>query len=90
MMLAGSFLGDKEFSFEKRKGWVIFLTLVMFIAVLLIFLNALGWLDPIIEALSGASVIVPVVLILIILGTIFFVVGGKPKEDNKEWVTWPI
>jgi len=86
MMLAGSFMGDKEFSFEKRKRWVVFLTLVMFIAVLLIFLNGLGWLDQIVNYIQDntGAVLVPVLLVAVIVGTILFVVGGKPKKEEKK------
>lgn len=86
MMLAGSFMGDKEFSFEQRKGWIIFLTLIMFIAVVLIFLNSLGWLDPITDYLKEnlGAVGVPFVLVAVVVGTIIFVGGGKPKEKKKE------
>jgi len=86
MMLAGSFMSDKEFSFEKRKGWVVFLTLVMFISVVLIFLNSFGWLTPITSYVgqNTETVVIPVVLIAVIVGTIAFVVGGGPKEKSEE------
>ncbi|HII14967.1 MAG TPA: hypothetical protein HA362_01530 [Nanoarchaeota archaeon] len=86
LMLAGSFMGDKQFNFEGRKGWVAFLTIVMFIAVVLIFLNSFGWLDPIIGYVSAhmSGVIVPTVFIAVVIGAIFFVVGGKGGEEKKK------
>jgi len=86
MMLAGSFMGDEEFSFKKRKGWVIFLTLVMFLAVILIFLNAFGWLEPIVDYVMNntGSVVVPLVLLVVVVGTILFVVGGGSPKGKEE------
>ncbi|MBU4242245.1 MAG: hypothetical protein KKA65_00880 [Nanoarchaeota archaeon] len=84
MMLAGSFMGDETFSFKGK--WAQFLTLIMFIAVVLIFLNSLGWLDVIIDFINKytGEVLVPAVLIIVILLAIFFVVGGKPKAEEKK------
>lgn len=85
MMLAGSFMGDETFSF-KNTGWAKFLTVVMFIAVLLIFLNSLGWLDAIIDFVNKytGEVLVPAVLIIVILLAIFFVVGGNKHKGDKS------
>jgi len=85
MMLAGSFLGDKEFSFEERRGWLIFLTVIMFIAILLIFLNSLGWLSAIIAYIiaNTSTVLLPLVLLIVVVVTILFVVGKKPKSEGS-------
>lgn len=85
MMLAGSFMGDKTFSFEGRP-WAVFLTLVSFIAVLLIFLNSFGWLDPIIAFFSSnpGTVLVPTLLVGAVIGTIIYVVGGGPPKESKS------
>ena len=84
MMLAGSFMGDQTFSFTGK--WAKFLTFIMFIAVLLIFLNSLGWLDVIIDFVNqyAGEILVPSVLIISILLAIFFVVGGKPGSKKVE------
>src|SRR3989338_9164838 len=68
MMLAGSFMGDKTFSFEDKK-WAVFLTLVSFLAVLLIFLNSFGWLDPIMAYIGAnpGTVAVPTVLVVVVI-----------------------
>lgn len=85
MMLAGSFLGDKEFSFEGRRGWLIFLTVIMFIAILLIFLNSLGWLSTLIAFIMAntSTVLLPLVLLIVVVVTILFVVGKKPKPEGS-------
>lgn len=87
LMLAGSFMGDSTFSFEGKK-WATFLTLIAFIAVVMIFLNSFGWLNPIFEFIKAnpGTVVVPTVLVAVVIGTIAFVVGGgsspKPKEKK--------
>lgn len=86
LMLAGSFMGDKQFNFEERKGWVAFLTIIMFLAVVLIFLNSFGWLTPITDFLSNNmdNVLVPGIFFAVVIGAIFFVVGKGPKKEKKE------
>lgn len=84
MMLAGSFMGDKTFSFEG-KPWAIFLTLISFIAVVLIFLNSFGWFQPIVAFFSAnpSTVLIPTLLIGAVIGTIIYVVGGGPPKESK-------
>ncbi|MDI6737002.1 MAG: hypothetical protein QME12_00615 [Nanoarchaeota archaeon] len=86
LMLAGSFMGDKPFSLEGRKYWVGFLTLVMFIAVILIFLNSFGWLDPLIGffAMNLNTALMPIIFVIVIVGAIYFVVGGKKDKDSDK------
>lgn len=86
LMLAGSFMGDKEFSLEERKGWVAFLTITMFVAVILIFLNSFGWLEPITGYIlaNTDTVLIPFVLIAVIVGAMFYVVGKGPKKEKEE------
>jgi hypothetical protein len=89
LLLAGSFMGDKEFSFENNTFWKVFLTIVMFISVVLIFLDGFGWLDPIINWIISeeSSLVIPLVALGIMLGTIFYVVGrspSKPKSVESE------
>lgn len=85
MMLAGSLMGDKEFSFEKRKYWVIFLTTVIFIAIVLIFVNAFGWLQPLIDWLmeTPSVLVVPLVLVAVVLGAILYIVGVGGKGSSE-------
>ena len=87
LMLAGSFMGDKPFSLEGRGAWVGFLTVIMFLAVILIFLNSLGWLTPITAFFSANmnSVLMPIIFLAVIAGSIFFVISsGKPKEKKED------
>lgn len=47
LLLVGSFYSDKQFSLENSPKWVKFLMVFMFIGVVVIFLNALGWLETV-------------------------------------------
>ena len=85
MMLAGSFMGEKQFNFEQRKGWVMFLTLVIFVAVLMIFMNSFGWLEGVYNFFSNSSyLLVPIGFLLVILGAIMYVMSGDKSKGGKE------
>ncbi|MEK6816017.1 MAG: hypothetical protein AABY09_00250, partial [Nanoarchaeota archaeon] len=86
MLLAGSFMAEGEFSFADNKVWKVFLTLVMFIAILLIFLDAFNWLDPIIAYILSekSTVVVPLIIFAGMIGTVFYIIGGSPKPGKKE------
>jgi len=86
LLLAGSFMSDKEFSFENNKFWKFFLTAIMFIAVVLIFLDGFGWLDPIIQWIfyEESGLLVPLLALGIMVGTIFYVVGGKDGKPSAK------
>ncbi|MFH1592877.1 MAG: hypothetical protein ABIB47_05930 [Candidatus Woesearchaeota archaeon] len=88
MLLVGAFHGEKEFTFAESKGWKIFLTLVMFISVLLVFGNFIktdsgeSWLEVVWDFAKGDLGSGPVVSSVIFLAVIIFVVwfvgwGGK-------------
>jgi hypothetical protein len=84
MMLAGSFMsGDKEFSF-KDTGWGGFLTFVVFFGVLAIFLNALDWLEGIIDYVKfywTDTLIVSLIFLAIVVGVIMYVVKDPKKGE---------
>ncbi len=87
MLLAGSFFtSEKEFSFAERKGWKVFLTLTLFVSLLGIFFNAIGWLDPILDYfLSGSNSTLSSVFILlaiIVLVVVFIVKEGKEESPS--------
>ena len=94
MMLAGSLLGSKEFSFEKNRGWKIFLTVVLFISIILIFMGVIKhesgdtWLkivwDYIVENWASGPLISSIIFLAVIILVIYFVVkpsGGKTETE---------
>ncbi len=88
LMLIGTFMGEKEVAFERKDPWMIFFMFFMFMGIVLIFLNALDWLQPIMAFLSGnfrtdwvSSLILLVIVILIVL---YVTKEKKPKSEKKE------
>src|SRR3989344_5775567 len=45
LLLVGVFFGSKEFTLKDYPGWVKFFMVLMFLGIVVIFLNALEWLD---------------------------------------------
>ncbi|MBI4152359.1 hypothetical protein HY495_01500 [Candidatus Woesearchaeota archaeon] len=94
LMLVGSFYSDKEFSLENSPKWVTFLMVFMFIGIILIFLNALDWLETVFGAVFllftslDAEWAATTLFLLIIIGFIWYVThepkrAGKPEEVKK-------
>ncbi len=87
LMLVGVFFGTKEFTLADQPGWLKLFMVLMFIGIVLIFLNALDWLSPIFYFLSQwpAQWTVTVVFLIIVLGFMWYIVqGGEKKSKEKE------
>jgi hypothetical protein len=88
LLLVGSFhTGEKEFALEK--GWNTAFMWIMFIGIVLIFLNALGWLELIYNYLFyqfDTVVVSSIVLVVILIAFIFYVTKepGKKKSSEKK------
>jgi hypothetical protein len=86
LMLAGSFHDGKEV-FALKGGWNKFFMVIMFIGVVLIFLNAVGWLDILWDALFyrfDSVMVSSIVLVVVIVLFMFYVTKGEKKEDAKK------
>lgn len=84
MLLVGTFMGDKQFNFEEKGKWLAFLMVIIFISVILIFLNSFGWLDSVFAYLAEHTyLLAPVAFVIIIVVAIMYVVGGKPKKKEE-------
>ena len=95
MLLAGSLHGDKEFTFAENKYWRRFLTIVLFFAVILVFMNFIKtdsgntWLetfwDYVRNNLDSGPVVSSVLFLAIIIFVVWFVgySGGKNKDGDK-------
>lgn len=84
LMLVGLFWGTSEVKLEVgwQKGLVF---IIAFFVVLGIFFNAIGWLDKIVgyaEMNWNETVIPTLIFFVIIIGAIFYIVGGQ-KEGKK-------
>lgn len=96
MMLAGSFMGSGEFSFsdDRYKFWRISLTVIMFIAVILIFMGVIktdegvSWLNYswnyIISNWATGPVVSGIVFLAVIIGAIYFIVGPREKKGEEN------
>ncbi|MBU1198200.1 MAG: hypothetical protein KJ685_00005 [Nanoarchaeota archaeon] len=86
LLLAGSFHSGKD-EFHLEKKWKTFFMIIMFIGIVLIFLNALGWLQVLYEQLFfkfDTIVVSSIVLIGVIVLFIVYVTGGFAKKDKAE------
>lgn len=94
MLLVGSFHGDKEFSFAENKYWRRFLTILLFISVLLVFMNFIktddgdSWLktfwDYLIDNIDSGPVVSSLLFLAIIIFVVWFIgYGGKERESDK-------
>lgn len=85
LMLVGAFYGDKQFSLENSPKWIKFLMIFMFIGVVVIFLNALDWLQYVFGAFYllfinwNAEWAASIIFLLVIIGFIWYV-----THDAKE------
>ncbi len=90
MMLAGSLMSNKEFNFEERKGWKVFLTIVLFISVILIFLGVIkhesgySWLSIIWNYIVENWTTGPLVSSMVFLGIIVLVIWFVMKKPSGE------
>ncbi len=87
LLLVGVFFGTQEFTLKDYPAWVAFFMVLMFVGIVLIFLNALSWLQPIFNFFRQwpQDIVVTVVFLLIVIGFIAFIVmEPRPKEKKKD------
>ena len=86
LMLVGSFhTGKKEFTLEGK--WKTAFMGMMLVGILLIFFNALGWLQVIYENLFfrfDSVVVSSIVLIVVVIGFIFSVTKDKSSSSKSS------
>ena len=86
LMLVGVFFGDQEFTLKEFPGWIKFFMVLMLIGIVVIFLNALNWLQYIFalfiywEAEWAATII----FLIVIIGFIAFVTYEPKKKVDKK------
>jgi hypothetical protein len=91
MALIGTFMEQTANGVKlPEKGWQPAFMIAVLIGIVLIFLNALNWLDVMYNFLSdhwSNELVASVILLLTVIGVIAFVTkspGGKKEEDKKE------
>ena len=94
LMLLGTFLGDKEMKFERKDRWFVFFSIVMLVAIIMIFLNAItndkgeSWLSIGWQYMASnwnSAIAGAVILILIVVGMMYYVIRPyEPKKKEEE------
>lgn len=87
LLLVGIFFGSKEFTLESYPGWTKFFMVLMFIGIVVIFLNALDWLKYPLYLIMNAGTAwgASLLLLIIIIGFIWFITKEPaPKKSEKK------
>lgn len=86
LLLAGSLFGDKEFSLENFPKWMTFFMIIMFTGIVVIFLNALNWLEPIFGVFRNwrAEWAASIIFMIITVGFIVFITWSPDKKESKS------
>lgn len=87
LLLVGVFFGSKEFTLESYPGWTKFFMVLMFIGIILIFLNALDWLKYILFLFTNwnAQWAASIILLVIVIGFIIFITKEpKAAQGGKK------
>lgn len=86
MLLVGSFhSGDKEFFLDKP--WRNIFMIIMFIGIILIFLNSLGWLNTIYDWLRdhwNSATVSGIILIILVILFMLWVTRDTNKSSTKQ------
>ena len=87
LMLVGTMFGDKEVTLENYPGWTKFFMVILFIGIVVIFLQALGWL----EGLFGFLIlnyrlewVAALILLVVIIAFMWFVTREEGKAPRKK------
>jgi hypothetical protein len=86
LLLVGTFFGDKEFSMEEYPSWIKFFMILVFIGIVLIFLNALDWLQYITKLFENwnADWAVSIILFVILIGFMLYIVGFSSSSSTSS------
>lgn len=86
LLLVGSFHGEGEFTLKDFPGWVRAMVAIMFFGIVIIFLNAMGWLQAIIGLLYMMDVewVSSLVFLLLVVGMIGLIVREPKNGKNKS------
>lgn len=88
LMLIGSFMKETEEGVFLPEPWQTPFMIAMLIGLVLIFLNALDWLNKIYEWVKtvnwSGEIFSAAILLLFVAGIIFFIVGKNPGKSNEK------
>jgi hypothetical protein len=87
MLTVGVMRKEDEKGFELSKTWIIVFEIITFVAIILIFLNALGWLDKIfnfVGGIWGSEATASLIMVIILIGFMVFITWDSKGESKKE------
>jgi hypothetical protein len=87
LILVGSFMKETEDGVFLDDTWKTVFMIIMFIGLVLIFLNALGWIQTIYDFLRkhwSSDIVSSVILLGLIAGVIAFVYGSRGNGSNNN------
>jgi len=86
LILIGSFMKETKEGVFLKGGWQTFFIYIMFVGLVIIFLNALGWLEPAwnwIAAHYDSTIVASILLVGAMVGFVYWIVK-EPAKENKE------
>ncbi|SRR3989344_1516566 len=86
LILAGALFGDKEFSLENFPRWMTLFMIIMFVGIVVIFLNALDWLEVIFDLFRNwrAEWAASIIFMIITIGFIVFITWEPKKTESTK------
>ena len=88
LLLVGVFWGSEEYNLQKSPTWMKFFMVLMFIGVVVIFLDAANWLQGILTFFSNWNTewVASIILVVLIFGFMAYITQepsrGKKKDDK--------
>jgi hypothetical protein len=86
MLLVGSFFGDEQFTLKDYPTWTKFFMIFMFIGIVVIFLNALGWLQYILALFIywDEEWAAAIIFLIVILGFMWYITTDSSGKSVKK------
>ncbi|MBN1377573.1 hypothetical protein JW949_04560 [Candidatus Woesearchaeota archaeon] len=87
MLLIGAFHQQTEEGFFLEGGWKTSFIVIMFIGILLIFANALGWLQGLYQYLQthwDSNAVTSIVLVIVVILFMMYITKDRSKPKKKD------
>ncbi|MBN1544966.1 hypothetical protein JW898_05915 [Candidatus Woesearchaeota archaeon] len=87
LILIGSFMKETREGVFLQGGWATFFMIIMFVGIVLIFTNALGWLEPAWNWLLqhyDSTVVASILLVAAMVGFVYWIIKEPKREETKS------
>ncbi|MBU2561830.1 MAG: hypothetical protein KKD17_06030 [Nanoarchaeota archaeon] len=87
LILIGSFMKETKEGVFLQGGWAKFFMVLMFVGIVVIFTNALGWLEPAWNWLLqhyDSTVVASILLVAAMVGFVYWIVREPKREETKS------